>query len=586
VHIAKPVRPLLILAVLLTSLPAASAPADAAVRADAMAPVDAFALSAYRGVITYRMRGPAAAPYGIGSSLMVGAAVPVAIARIQNVLRNLLELAGKVPAAQSEPAFQTVQRWMNEGIPVNLAGDLPVAGAYEATITFALAESGDGTFELQSGRVQWRSSNAMHVSDGEITLTDDFAGSGTYTLDPATDRISLRVDRSGAETMGELEVEITHPEPVDGSSEWSGPEGTFQITMRASGGEMVLDGSALGIPLSAAGAPTPMTVVEAPGPERSISYQRRAPMDEMNYNVEMWGDAFDDQVVVEYELSGPCTSRITAPEPDAVLAYKDGDPAVLEFTVEAKTDPYGLAPLLDELVWTFPEIPGSTLTTDPEDGRGRSVTVRYEGLPAKNTDFGDKRIEAHLGSAGKCEDPAPLPVRVFFARAASNNPDGETPNWFYYWKQTRASQGHGAAIVYDAATEDLGYFNGYGYPDKADVIHMGDLGPSFSDVNTVTGKRTRGIDLFASVVLHEWTHLENYHDWWPEGYDPAQDADADLVRDDREAAYGLDPNVRDTFGLGMRDCEIPAYLQENTWPSGSANSVDWANPGKQSGGGS
>lgn len=579
-HTVKALRPLLILAVVLTSLPAASTPAGAA------APVDALAPVAYRGVIHYRVRGPAAAPYGIGSSLMVGAAVPVAIARVQNVLRNLVQLAAQAPAAQSEPAFQTVQRWMNEGIPIDLAQELPVAGAYEATISFALAESAGGTFELQSGRVQWRSANSMHVDDGEISLTDDFSGAGTYTLDPSSDRISLHVDHAGTQAMGELEVDITHPEPIDGSSKWSGPEGTFEITMQAHGGEMVMDGSALGMPLSVAGVPTPMTVIEAPGPERSISYQHRAPMKEMNYNVEMWGDAFDDQVVVEYELSGPCTSRITVPEPNAVLAYKDGDPAVLEFTVEAKTDPYGLAPLLDELVWTFPEIPGSTLTTDPEDGRGQNVKVRYEGLPAKNTDFGDKRIEAHLEASDLCDDPAPLPVRVFFSRAASNNPAGDTPNWFYYWKQTRASQGHGDAIVYGGAYEGLGHFDGYVDPAEANHIYVADLGPDFRDVNILTGKWTEGIDLFASVVLHEWTHLENYHDWWPDGYDPAQDADRDHVRDDREAAYGLDPNVRDTFGLGMRDSEIPAYLQENTWLSGSANSVDWANPGKQSGGGS
>ena len=103
-------------------------------------------------------------------------------------------------------------------------------------------------------------------------------------------------------------------------------------------------------------------------------------------------------------------------------------------------------------------------------------------------------------------------------------------------------------------------------------------------MNPVTGKATEGIDVFASVVLHEWTHLENYHDWWPEGYKAAEDSDDDLVPDDREAGYGLDPLNRDTFGLGLRDSEIPAYLQAHTWRSGSANDVDWANPGKQSGG--
>ncbi|MCJ7552178.1 MAG: hypothetical protein MUQ30_21110, partial [Anaerolineae bacterium] len=61
-HRVRPVVFLLTLAIVLTVFPATPRPADAA------APV------AYRGVIRYRMRGPAASPYGVGSALLVGAA--------------------------------------------------------------------------------------------------------------------------------------------------------------------------------------------------------------------------------------------------------------------------------------------------------------------------------------------------------------------------------------------------------------------------------------------------------------------------------------------------------------------------------
>ena len=547
--------------------------------------VDAADPTVYRGVINYRMRGPAAAPYGIGSALLVGAAAPVAVARIQNILRNVVDLVGQLPAVQDQPAMQTVREWMDQGIPVNLAEDLPVAGAYEATVAFALTQADDGTFQLQSGTVRWRTSNTLHISDGEVSLRDDFAGSGTHTLDPATDRISLRIDRGANPPSGELDVEISHPEPVDGASVFGGLGGTFEITIEGRGGEMVMDGSALDVPLSAAGMPTPVTIVEAPGMDRTISYQRRAPLDEMNYTVEMWSDAFDDEVLVEYELRTDCTALITTSEPDTVLTYNDSDPGVMEFKVEAGVEPGSLGTLLDELVWTFPEIPGSVLTTDPEDGRGREVTAHYETLPAKNTDFGEKTIRAHFDPPGLCEDPQPLRVRVFFPRDASNNPGGEFPNWFYYWKQTRASQGHGDSILYDPTDkENLGYYLGYYSSEEANHIYLTDLGPDFVSSNILTGKRTEGIDVFASVILHEWTHLENHQDWWPNGYRAAGDSDGDRVPDGREAGYGLDPHSRDTFGIGMRDSEVPAYLQENTWPSGSANSVDWANPGKQSGG--
>ena len=70
------------------------------------------------------------------------------------------------------------------------------------------------------------------------------------------------------------------------------------------------------------------------------------------------------------------------------------------------------------------------------------------------------------------------------------------------------------------------------------------------------------------------------------------DLDRDFIPDDREAELGFDPNSRDTYGMGLRDgdcdywddSEITAYQAQESWPVGSADKEDWADPGKQSGG--
>jgi len=312
-----------------------------------------------------------------------------------------------------------------------------------------------------------------------------------------------------------------------------------------------------------------------------ISYSRKAPLSEMKGR-ETWLNVADAQSLVEYELFDSCTARIE--EPFDRIIFDDAIPGRINSFGGAEVQPLAWG---DDLEWTFPDIKGSKLTSDPADRRGRVVKFSYEGLPDKNDAFGEREFRAAFTSArADCDDPKPQRVRVFFSRDASNNPDGSVPNWFYYWKQTSAAQGHANAMRYDAncKTGILGYFEGYGDRSKENVIYICNLG-DFKTVNTVTGRYTEGIDTFAHVVLHEWTHLKNYHDWWGEsGYDETFDRDEDLVRDSRESAYKMNPKLKDSFGLGFRDVEYPAYLQEDTWPMGSANHEDWAHPGKQSGG--
>ena len=250
-----------------------------------------------------------------------------------------------------------------------------------------------------------------------------------------------------------------------------------------------------------------------------------------------------------------------------------------------------------DLQWSFPEIAGSRLTTTPDDRRGRLVELRYEGMPESNDAFGDKEVSVILVPYQDCMDPVTRPIRVFFARDGYGNPDGNVPNWFYYWLQTKAGQGlDRKQVQYKETTEGcdrlLGWFDGYLDPDVIFVCKNA----KETDVNFLTGRWTDGIDTFAVTVIHEWRHKTDYEDWWG-AFDSANrgrpdywekrsraDRDGDAIPDDREEALGFDPNKKDTRNLGYRDVEYPAYEAEASWTVGAADHEDWARPGKQSGG--
>ena len=56
----------------------------------------------------------------------------------------------------------------------------------------------------------------------------------------------------------------------------------------------------------------------------------------------------------------------------------------------------------DDITWVIPDLEGSTKTVDPPSGKGANVTVKYVGLPAKNSEFGKHKILAYV-EAGTCQ---------------------------------------------------------------------------------------------------------------------------------------------------------------------------------------
>jgi hypothetical protein len=311
---------------------------------------------------------------------------------------------------------------------------------------------------------------------------------------------------------------------------------------------------------------------------------------------------------MDYQVFPECEADVLEPERNGRLTMMDCAGCGHNGMLRAQTSP---EVWVDHLRWKMPEFAGQDplySTDDPfeDEPLGGEVEYTYTGPgPEDNAEFGPAEIQLTFESeASTCEPPPPHPVRFFFPRDGRNSPDSSLPNWFYYWRQTAAGQGHEGAIVYDpnsGADDAYGYYNGWVDPSQAEVIYIGplfDLAGGSTYENPVTGRRFEGIDFFATIVLHEWTHLENYHDWWGEtGYndtvdfvdgkavwhpDPA-DRDGDLMPDSVEASYGLIAGKKDTFGIAKKDSEYPPYLQMDTWAVGSANRHDWADPGKQSG---
>ncbi len=270
------------------------------------------------------------------------------------------------------------------------------------------------------------------------------------------------------------------------------------------------------------------------------------------------------------------------------------------------------------VLWTFPEIAGVWLTTDPEEGRGQYVKVTYTNLPEENADFAvADPVTASLSMCTE-EVTAEMPVRFFFKLKGTRNPDDEkVPNWFYYWRQTAAGRGLPRSQVQysppgecqdedDAATTTFGFYTpGDSHINVCDPV-------TGSAWNSVTGEFTDGIDTYAVTILHEWEHKKHYEQWWrdfdedwtartggPKYEEPcvhktcwtleyrrarrAVDRDRDEIPDRLERSLGMNPKWRDTHRCKMTDEHYLAWLAEGLWPSGAADEEDWAAPGKQYG---
>ncbi len=306
----------------------------------------------------------------------------------------------------------------------------------------------------------------------------------------------------------------------------------------------------------------------------------------------------------------------------------------LMLELEAKTTP---AKYADYVEWDLPELEGSTMKiVYPQSGssipKGSKIMVMYQDLPLYNDAFGKKTIAARV-NIDNCIAEDKKEIMIFYPRDAKNNQEGKYPNWFYYWKQTPAAKPFGqnvrlnyecegvplnkcACIKGGKRTNATGFYN---YEvSQYKTINVCDLSKNTDDPQTfqitipaikLSIPKTLQernfftytyIDTFAIIVMHEFTHFLNNHNFWTTGYDPIFDRDGDSIPDRVEPELGLDPKKKlsywqDQFmeikptGDVLNPFEVIYYGDDEElltlsstyeYQIGTFDEYDWAKPGK------
>lgn len=271
------------------------------------------------------------------------------------------------------------------------------------------------------------------------------------------------------------------------------------------------------------------------------------------------------------------------------------------------------ADFLPNTTYTSFPVGSSVRTNDAISISGNVIRQRftYTGLPLLNKDFGNKEVTMNCTSPVSTTQTAF--TQVFFMKNPNNHTGtyaqnlhtSKTPNWFYYWSQTKAGDTAKYDYWYGGASGGAAgrAVDWTGNGDWRSIIYLGAAGSSgVGDLRT-------GIDLFAAVVRHEDHHLVDFNAWWPNGYDPSLDNDetsntGDMIPDSLEATLthsgtpaepysthaefydsGLAATHIDHFNYGVysgwNDSEDHAHHWNDKWVNGTADREDWAKPGKQ-----
>ncbi len=274
---------------------------------------------------------------------------------------------------------------------------------------------------------------------------------------------------------------------------------------------------------------------------------------------------------------------IISPSAGSKCTFNNASTGVKEISCSASAIPSGRT---GYITWSCENITDTVETWPYGSNGGGPLTLTLSGLPSSNSSFGDTWIKASVDSVSDTKH-----ILLFYSEEATNNPGGSLPNWYYYWSQTSA---HYGTHNYDSSTT-RSYTN---FISGAWRSYIG------SDTNEYAGAGTwdnaEGIDFFANVCRHEERHRLDMSTLWGSSNNRTQvgDPDEDYLPTDNGTvtenslgtAYhssGYDPTIAASvpddldYGEGFRDCEDYALHRQASWTNGSANSSDWANPGKQ-----
>lgn len=260
-----------------------------------------------------------------------------------------------------------------------------------------------------------------------------------------------------------------------------------------------------------------------------------------------------------------------------------------------------------DMEWEFSNDSEKLFRQDEE----RTQVANFEAsqLPERNSSFGPHTITAMLSRDGCDCRSEPVTARVFFSRDGWNHPEGKgVPNWFYYWKQTRATTGPDGKrmpvwyvrnlpdqpqcqnMVYDDFSDPRPKQAACAYEFCSDITYCDDEVVKLQCWNRPDGSVSEGIDCFAESLRHENQHRVELKSWWGQymrNYSNARDPDFDMVPSDVELnTAGCNPvaqkSCRDRPAQELTDIEFNAYKVGWSWPqNGPIVKEDWACPGKQ-----
>ncbi|PZR72785.1 MAG: hypothetical protein DLM73_12285 [Chthoniobacterales bacterium] len=314
---------------------------------------------------------------------------------------------------------------------------------------------------------------------------------------------------------------------------------------------------------------------------------------------------------VHWEICCGCDEKpgpqvhLVDPEPQKQYTFESNNPGTLEVKFKAEVTPAtpdSLQKMQDKVLFKMGTIGNAKMEWDPANPGGKpaiegdflTAKLKFTGLPVKNDDFGEKKVELLVDGTTM----ETVPVKIFFPKLAFNHPGGKStdPNWFYYWQEGNVC-GIAPTDIYD------GPHGGWGYskPSLDSIVRLCVLGPmansgpeGYNSRNaygslTVTGVG-KGIKCVAETLEHERHHILIYQTYHQAiAGDPKLDVDGDEITAQGEGTLdGIksDPANGDTFNMGgnyssygdneVRCREVERKLTIKYFPE-----KDWANPGCQ-----
>jgi hypothetical protein len=297
--------------------------------------------------------------------------------------------------------------------------------------------------------------------------------------------------------------------------------------------------------------------------------------------------------------------HLVEPEPQTEFTFDINNPGMLEIKFKAEVTPANaesLKKMQDKVLFKMGTIGNSKMEWDAANPGGKptvegnflTAKLKFTGLPAKNDDFGEKKIELLVDGTTM----ETVPVKIFFPKLALNHPGGKStdPNWFYYWQEGKVC-GIAATDIYDGS--DSGW--GYSKPAIDSIVRlcplapMANSGPEVYQSGTSFGSLTvtgvgKGIKCVAETLEHERHHILIYQSFHQTiAGDATLDPDRDEITAQGEGTLdGIrsDPANGDTFNMGggyssygdneVRCREVERKLTVQYFPE-----KDWANPGCQ-----